>query len=111
MERWGAVRPDPRSATPDAALADRVRAPFLTQVTVRLAFAAVLLAAISAVASRADDAPVMANATVLHDFMIQNVCLDAKSAVLIGHSPAERDPACVAQRDLHPGEPLPYHKH
>jgi hypothetical protein len=80
-------------------------------MALRLVLAAVWLAALSALTSRADDTPVIGDAAVLHDFMIQNVCLDAKSAVLIGHSPADRDPACVAQRDLRPGEPLPYHKH
>jgi hypothetical protein len=75
---------------------------------VLIALSAVLL---GAVASRADDPPVMASAAVLRDFMIQNVCLDAGGGVLIGHSPADADTACVAQRDLRPGERLPYHKH
>jgi cytochrome c556 len=78
---------------------------------VRIALAAALLAALSAVASRADDRPVMASAVVLRDFMIQNVCLDAGGGVRIGHSPADADPACAAQRDLRPGERQPYHKH
>lgn len=43
--------------------------------------------------------------------MVQNLCLDAAGAVLIGVSPADGDPACVGQRDLRPGERLPYHKH
>ena len=47
----------------------------------------------------------------VRDLMIQNVCLDASGAVLPGRSPAEGDAECVAQRDLRPGERLPYHKH
>ena len=47
----------------------------------------------------------------VRDFMIQNICLDASGAVLGGVSPAEGDPRCAAQRDLRPGERLPYHKH
>lgn len=43
--------------------------------------------------------------------MIQNVCLGAGGAVLVGHNPADGDPACIAQRNLRPGERLPYHKH
>jgi hypothetical protein len=48
--------------------------------------------------------------TVL-DFMIQNVCLDGSQAVLGGVSPIDGDQRCIAQRDLRPGERLPYHKH
>jgi hypothetical protein len=47
----------------------------------------------------------------VRDFMIQNVCLDRAGAVLGGISPIDRDPRCVTQRDLKPGERLPYHKH
>ena len=54
---------------------------------------------------------IVATPATIRDFMIQNVCLDAGGAVLAGHSPADGDPACIAQRDLRPGEPLPYHKH
>jgi hypothetical protein len=45
------------------------------------------------------------------DFMIQNVCIDASAAVLEGVSPIDGDRRCAAQRDLMPGENLPYHKH
>ena len=55
--------------------------------------------------------PTLATADTIRDFMIQNVCLDAGGTVLVGHSPADGDPACAAQRDLRPGERLPYHKH
>jgi hypothetical protein len=47
----------------------------------------------------------------VRDLMIQNVCLDASGALLPGRSPADGAPECVAQRDLRPGEHLPYHKH
>lgn len=61
-------------------------------------------------AGAADPAPVLGTEAVLRDFMIQNVCLDAAGRVAVGVSPAEADPRCVAQRDLQPGESLPYHK-
>ena len=51
------------------------------------------------------------DAATVRDFMIQNVCLDRAGAVLVGVSPTDGDPRCVAQRDLRPGEKLPYHKH
>jgi hypothetical protein len=54
---------------------------------------------------------VTATPEVVRDFMIQNVCLDAAGAVLVGVSPIDGGSACVAQRDLRPGEMLPYHKH
>ena len=53
---------------------------------------------------------VVADAATLRDFMIQNVCLDAAGAVLPDVAPSDGNPACVAQRDLRPGERLPYHK-
>ncbi|HEX3953313.1 MAG TPA: hypothetical protein VHW90_07050 [Stellaceae bacterium] len=59
----------------------------------------------------ANDDAVVADAATIRDFLIQNVCRDAAGTVLIGHSPADKDPACIAQRDLRPGERLPYHKH
>jgi hypothetical protein len=52
-----------------------------------------------------------ASLPVLSDFMIQNVCLDASGAVLEGVSPIDGGGRCIAQRDLMPGESLPYHKH
>ena len=58
----------------------------------------------------ADD-NVLGDAVTVRDFMIQNVCLDRGGAVLSGIAPIDGDPACVAQRDLRPEEPLPYHKH
>src|SRR5207248_3524327 len=48
---------------------------------------------------------------VIRDFLIQNVCLDARGAVTTGVSPVDGNPACVDQRDLRPGERFPYHKH
>src|SRR5260221_9952863 len=78
----------------------------------RSALAATLLAA--AGWARAAEPPmgdIAATPATIRAFMIQNVCLDAGGAVLVGHNPAEGDPACIPQRDLRPGEPLPYHKH
>jgi hypothetical protein len=45
------------------------------------------------------------------DFMIQNVCVGESQAVLQGVSPIDSDRRCAVQRDLMPGENLPYHKH
>lgn len=42
--------------------------------------------------------------------MIQNVCLDAAGKVLAGVSPIDPGGRCARQRDLRPGERLPYHK-
>ncbi len=47
----------------------------------------------------------------ISDFLIQNVCLDTSRTVLQGVSPIDGDRRCAAQRDLIPGEKLPYHKH
>ncbi|MGE0259972.1 MAG: hypothetical protein AB7H71_09085 [Alphaproteobacteria bacterium] len=52
-----------------------------------------------------------ATAETVRDFMIQNVCLDESGAVRIGRSPLDGEAGCPRQRDLRPGEPLPYHKH
>lgn len=42
--------------------------------------------------------------------MIQNVCLDAAGTVIEGRSPIDPGGGCARQRDLLPGERLPYHK-
>ena len=42
------------------------------------------------------------------DYLIQNVCLDGQGNVLAGSTPLSPD--CTRQRDLRPGERLPYHK-
>jgi len=47
----------------------------------------------------------------LRDFLVQNVCLGAGGAVLPGVAPIDGDRRCAAERDLRPGERLPYHKH
>ena len=52
----------------------------------------------------------VATAPTIHDFMVQNVCLDEAGAVRIGRSPIDEG-GCAGQRDLLPGEALPYHKH
>jgi hypothetical protein len=52
-----------------------------------------------------------ATADTMRDLMIQNVCLDASGRVLAGVAPIDGDRRCVGQRDLEPGERLPYHKH
>jgi hypothetical protein len=57
------------------------------------------------------DAEEFGSVEAARDFMIQNVCLDKARAVLKGVSPIDGDPRCVGQRDLVPGESLPYHKH
>jgi hypothetical protein len=68
--------------------------------------------AFSAVAAPANDAGMpVASADIVGDFLIQNVCLDPSGTVLEGISPIDGDPRCAAQRDLAPGETLPYHKH
>jgi hypothetical protein len=53
----------------------------------------------------------VASPETARDFMIQNVCIDGSRVVLEGVSPIDDDRRCVAQRDLMPGENLPYHKH
>ena len=65
----------------------------------------------SALPALADDAVVVGDRATVRDFLIQNVCLDAQGRVVGGVSPADENPACVAERDLRPGERLPYHKH
>ena len=78
--------------------------------TVRLVVAAAALWAASAATAAAQDG-VVASAATLRDFLVQNVCLDGGGAVLAGVSPIDGDRRCVAQRNLLPGERLPYHKH
>jgi hypothetical protein len=73
---------------------------------VRIAATAVALALPIAAAAQNSATP-----SILRDFLTQNVCLDGAGKVLADVSPADRDPRCVGQRDLRPGEPLPYHKH
>src|SRR5438552_8678878 len=70
-----------------------------------------MITAVSAGGSSFATPGIQATPAAIHDFLIQNVCLDARGAVLIGVSPADGNPACVKQRDLRPGERLPYHKH
>jgi hypothetical protein len=53
----------------------------------------------------------LGSAEAVRDLMIQNVCVDRSGAVLEGVSPIDGDRRCVTQRDLTPGEKLPYHKH
>jgi hypothetical protein len=53
----------------------------------------------------------VATAETVRDFMVQNVCLDAAGTVRIGTSPLDGAASCPRQRDLLPGERLPYHKH
>jgi hypothetical protein len=77
---------------------------------VRLATVAAALWVAGAVALPTQDSITASEAT-LRDFLIQNLCLDKGGAVLPGISPVDGDPRCAAQRDLRPGELLPYHKH
>src|SRR5215472_4728755 len=69
-----------------------------------------LAGALSATAFASEDSLVGSPGTV-RDFMIQNVCVDRSGAALEGVSPIDGDPTCSTQRDLLPGENLPYHKH
>src|SRR5258707_14672685 len=73
--------------------------------------AALLIAVASADVSRALAADIVATPATIRDFLIQNVCLDRRGVVLAGVSPADGNPDCVDQRDLLPGERLPYIKH
>jgi hypothetical protein len=77
---------------------------------VRLAVAAALWGA-GTIAASAQDASLTASEATLRDFLVQNVCRDAGGAVVVGISPIDGDGRCTAQRDLRPGERLPYHKH
>jgi hypothetical protein len=73
-----------------------------------------LLLAAGLVAVAAGEAAVAAKpaaSDALRDFMIQNVCLDGSGAVAPGRSPLDGAAGCGVQRDLLPGELLPYHKH
>jgi hypothetical protein len=72
---------------------------------------ALLIAPPPAAAAEPLPREVVATAATIRDFLIQNVCLDARGAVLAGVSPVDGNPACRNQRDLRPGERLPYHKH
>jgi hypothetical protein len=73
--------------------------------------AALLIIAAPADGTGSSTDEIVATPAMIRDFMIQNVCLDARGAVLPGVSPIDSAPACVRQRDLRPGERLPYHKH
>lgn len=66
-----------------------------------------------AVVSFAQNAPdpILATPETIRDFMIQNVCVDAADRVIPGVSPLDDNRLCRKQRDLRPGEILPYHKH
>jgi hypothetical protein len=77
----------------------------------RLVAAAVLLWGTSTAPALAQDRTITADEPTLRDFLIQNVCLDAAGAALAGISPLDGGRSCPAQRDLRPGELLPYHKH
>ena len=57
------------------------------------------------------ESDIVGTPAVIRDFLIQNVCLDPNGAVTTGVSPVDGNPACRNQRDLRPGERLPYHKH
>lgn len=73
--------------------------------------AAALLIAFSTRLGAGDEGTLLATPALLRDLMIQNVCVAANDKVLVGTSPLEGEAACPAQRDLRPGELLPYHKH
>jgi hypothetical protein len=71
-------------------------------------FAAVLAGA--GASARAGSGGLVATPARLRDFMIQNVCLDRAGKVIEGMSPISPGGHCTRQRDLLPGERLPYHK-
>ena len=73
---------------------------------------AIALAAVALLtASARGEGGTVGTAATVRDFLIQNVCLDARGGVISGVSPVDGTPACVGQRDLRSGERLPYHKH
>ena len=69
------------------------------------------LAVIASAAALAGENATAGSLDAARDFMIQNVCIARSGAVLEGVSPIDGDPRCLTQRDLRPGENLPYHKH
>jgi hypothetical protein len=69
------------------------------------------LAALLLVTTAQAGEDILGTSAAVRDFMIQNVCLDASGAVLTGRGPLDGEPPCPTQRDLFPGERLPYHKH
>ncbi len=69
------------------------------------------LFAASALLAADREEPWLGSAGTVRDLMIQNVCVDRAGAVLEGVSPVDGDRRCITQRDLLPGEKLPYHKH
>ena len=73
--------------------------------------AAVTVCAATSAGHTDSAASAVAAPEVIGDFLIQNVCLDMAGTVLETVSPIDGDPRCAAQRDLIPGEKLPYHKH
>ncbi|HJU15274.1 MAG TPA: hypothetical protein VJ770_02285, partial [Stellaceae bacterium] len=77
----------------------------------RRAVALWLLAAALVAAGPVAGADLAATPALVRDFMIQNVCLDAAGKVAEGVSPIDPGGRCRRQRDLLPGENLPYHKH
>jgi hypothetical protein len=83
----------------------------LTLVVARLAALAVALWVAGTVPLAAQDGSVMASEATLRDFLVQDVCLDSRGAVLAGVSPIDGDRRCTGERDLRPGERLTYHKH
>jgi hypothetical protein len=65
--------------------------------------AALLIAAAPADAAGSSTGEIVAAPAMVRDFLIQNICLDARGAVLPGVSPVDGAPVCVDQRDLRPG--------
>ena len=80
------------------------------QQAVAAPFLVVLIGISTLLAGPAPGAPVRdGGAGLAYDFLIANVCLDKAGRTLVGVSPIDGDPRCVAQRDLRIGERLPYH--
>ena len=76
-----------------------------------LGLACLVLATLGARSAAAGGPAMPASPGTARDFLIQNVCVGRSQTVLEGVSPIDGDPACTSQRDLMPGETLPYHKH
>jgi hypothetical protein len=77
-----------------------------------VALAALITAMIFGCPASRSEAVVAAGSSaqsLAYDFLIANVCLDSQGRKIIGVSPIDGDPWCVAQRDLNVGEALPYH--
>lgn len=84
----------------------RRRAPTIWRCIAALGIAG----ALAPCAAPAQDA-VPAEWRLAYDYLVQDVCVDAADAALIGVSPLDGPVRCPRHRDLRRGERLPYHRH